>query len=278
MASADWEWDETLYAGAAAYYVRGRMPYFPEVRDALRDELGLDGTGRLLDLGCGPGSATLLLADQFAEAVGVDPDAGMLDEAARAARGQGRANVRWVRRRAEELPAGLGTFRVAVFAQSFHWMDRARVASVVRGMLEPAGALVHVGATTDAGVPGEEPLPAPRPPRDEIADLVRGFLGARPRAGQGYRPTGTVTGEDEILGAAGFRGPRRRDVGGGEIVERSEDDVVASVFSLSSAAPHLFGDRQASFEHELRQLLRRTSPDGRFCEQRRAVTLSIWRP
>jgi len=57
-----WEWDETLYAGSAPHYVTGRMPYPPSLADAIRDELGLDGTGRLLDVGCGPGSLTLLLA------------------------------------------------------------------------------------------------------------------------------------------------------------------------------------------------------------------------
>ena len=271
-----WEWDESLYAGSAAYYVRGRMRYPPELRGSLRDELGLDGTGRLLDVGCGPGSVTLLLADQFGEAVGVDADAAMLDEADRVARQAGCSNVRWVHRRAEELPGGLGTFQVVVFAQSFHWMDRARVASIVRDMLEPTGALVHVGAMTHQGVEGDEPLPAPRPPRGEITDLVRSYLGPARRAGRGRLPAGTPSGEDEILAAAGSRGPRRIDIGGGEIVERSEDDVVASVFSLSSAAPHLFGDRRPSFETELRHLLRRASPDGRFCEQRQAMTLSIW--
>lgn len=276
MESDAWEWDESLYAGAAPYYVRGRMPYPPEMRDALRREIGLDGTGRLLDVGCGPGSVTLVLGGQFGEAVGVDPDRGMLDEADRVAREQRCSNVRWVCRRAEELPAGLGTFRVAVLAQSFHWMERPRVASILHGMLEPAGALVHVGATTDGGVPGDEPLPRPRPPRDAITELVRGFLGPHRRAGLGVLPSGTPSGEDEILVAAGFRGPRRVEVGGGEVVERSEDEIVASVFSLSSAAPHLFGDRVTSFESELRQLLRRASPDGRFCEQRREITLSIW--
>ena len=276
MPASGWEWDESLYAGSAAYYARGRMAYPPQLRDALRDALGLDGTGRLLDVGCGPGSLTLVLADQFGEVIGVDPDADMLAEAHRRAREQGCTNVRWVRRRAEDLPAGLGTVRVVAFAQSFHWMDRARVASIVRAMLGPTGALVHVGATTHQGVEGPGPLPAPRPPRDEITDLVRSFLGPVRRAGRGCLPSGTSSGEDEILSGAGFRGPRRIDVGGGEIVERSEDDIVASVFSLSSAAPHLFGARLPSFEAELRAVLRRASPDGRFCEQRRAITLSIW--
>ena len=76
--------------------------------------------------------------------------------------------------------------------------------------------------------------------------------------------------------AAGFGGPRELEVGGGRVFERSEDDVVASVYSLSSAAPHLFGERLGDFEADLRSLLRRTSPEGRFSERARAVALEIW--
>lgn len=79
----DWTWDPTLYAGSASYYPKGRVAYPDELAQTLAAQLDLDGTGRLLDVGCGPGSLTLLLADWFAEAVGVDADQGMLDEAAR---------------------------------------------------------------------------------------------------------------------------------------------------------------------------------------------------
>ena len=61
------------------------MAYPPELAERLTELLELDGTGRLLDVGCGPGSLTLLLADRFASAVGVDADAGMLAEAERLA-------------------------------------------------------------------------------------------------------------------------------------------------------------------------------------------------
>jgi SAM-dependent methyltransferase len=272
-----WEWDETLYAGSAAYYARGRMPYPPELADALRDELALDGTGRLLDVGCGPGSLTLLLAPLFAEAVGVDPDAAMLAEAEREAAHLAVDNAAWTNLRAEQLPAGLGTFRVATFAQSFHWMERERVVEAVREMLEPGGAWVHVNATTHEGVGDGEGLSAPQPPRDAIRELVRAHLGDARRAGAGSLPAGPPSGEEDVLRAAGFPPPRRIDVAGGSVFERSEDDVVASIFSLTSAAPHLFGDRLAEFEADLRELLRATSPEGKFAERQREIELVIWR-
>lgn len=272
-----WQWDETLYAGSAPYYARGRLPYPPGLASALRDELALDGSGRLLDVGCGPGSLTLLLAPLFDEAVGVDPDEGMLAEAARDAASLGVENAIWMQLRAEQLPAGLGTFRVATFAQSFHWMERERVAAAVRELLQPGGAWVHVNATTHEGVDGAEGLPAPQPPREAIRDLVRAHLGDARRAGAGSLPTGPPSGEEDVVRAAGFPPPRRIGVAGGGVFERSEDDVVASVFSLTSAAPHLFGGRLAEFESDLREPLRATSPEGRFAERQREIELVIWR-
>lgn len=32
-----WQWDGTLFRGAAAYYDRGRLPYAPNLADALRE-------------------------------------------------------------------------------------------------------------------------------------------------------------------------------------------------------------------------------------------------
>jgi ubiquinone/menaquinone biosynthesis C-methylase UbiE len=48
---------------------------------------------------------TVRLAHLFAEAVGLDPDAGMLAEGRRAAGEQGVMNIRWVQGLAEDLPA-----------------------------------------------------------------------------------------------------------------------------------------------------------------------------
>ena len=142
---ADWEWDDTLFLGTAAHYQRGRLPYAPGLADLLAEVLGLDGRGRLVDVGCGPGTLALSLAHLFREIVGVDPDSGMIAEAERGAAERGvTGKAQWVRARAEDLPAGLGTFTVATFGQSFHWMDRDLVAATVKDMLQSGGALVHI--------------------------------------------------------------------------------------------------------------------------------------
>jgi SAM-dependent methyltransferase len=253
-----------LYAGSAGHYPIGRMPYPPGIGDAL----ALDGSARLLDVGCGPGSLTLVLAPRVREAVGVDADAGMLAEAARQAARAGARNVSWRRLRAEDLPADLGMFDLVTFAQSFHWMDHGRVAAAVRGMLAPGGRCVLVGATTHRGVDGDDPLPHPRPPHDEITALVESYVGSAVKG----RPW-----EDDVMREAGFAGPEEIEVGAGGVVDRSADEIVASVFSLSYAAPDRFGAALPRFEAELRALLAKTAPAGVFSERRRDITLVGWR-
>src|SRR4051812_8760420 len=90
-------YDATIYAGAAAHYRRGRPAYSPQFEALLAGELALDGRGRLLDAGCGPGILTVRLAQLFAEAVGLDPDPARLAEGRRAADERGLRNIRWVR-------------------------------------------------------------------------------------------------------------------------------------------------------------------------------------
>jgi SAM-dependent methyltransferase len=274
----DWEWDETLYGGSAPYYASGRLPYPRAMADALHAALSLDGHGRLLDVGCGPGSVALLLAPLFEHVVGIDADAEMIAEATREAERRGVRNATWVRMRAEDLPADLGVFRVATLAQSFHWMERRQVARAVADMLSPAGgAWVHVNATTHRGVETGDALPAPTPPRDEITELVHAYLGPVRRAGRGLLPAGTPGAEEDVMVAEGYTACQRVVVPRDEVFERTEDEIVASVYSLSWAAPHLFGQRRYEFEAELRRLLQAASPEGRFCERAGDIELDIWR-
>jgi SAM-dependent methyltransferase len=268
-----WEWDPTLFAGTAAYYSRGRLPYAPNLPAAVRVALDLDGRGRLLDVGCGPGPLTLALAPLFEAVVGLDPDQAMLDEAATHAAARGVETATWVCLRAEELPADLGTFRVASFGQSFHWMQRDQVAAAVFEMLEPGGAFLHVNQEPCHESPTDD---GPLPPYDRITLLVRSYLGDVRRAGQGLLPHGTPDNEAAVIQAAGFAKERTVRLPGGASVARSLDDVSAWVLSRSDSAPHLFGEQLPQFQHELLLLLTRTARDGTFREQQPDTILRIW--
>ena len=256
-------YDATIYQGAAAHYRPGR-PYSPRLEAVLTEELDLDGGGRLLDAGCGPGILTVRLAHLFTDAVGLDPDPAMLAEGRRVANERGITNIRWVQALAEDLPAAApGPYRLVTFGQSLHWTDETQVADAVYEMLAPGGALALIVHTVEGRpVP---PAPGPPPiPHAEIKALVEKYLGTTKRAGQGTAPVRTARRFEDVLVRTRFGMPQVIFVPGIPDLVRTSESVLSGYFSMSFSAPHLFGDRVEDFATEMRELLRSRSPEGIF--------------
>jgi SAM-dependent methyltransferase len=256
-------YDPTIYEGAAEHYRAGRPPYSPQLEAVLAAELALDGKGRLLDGGCGPGVLTIRLAHLFDEAVGLDPDPAMLAEGRRVAAEQGITNIAWVQARAEDLPAAApGPYRLVTFGQSLHWTDEMRVAETVYDMLDPGGAMAMIVHTVEGRTvppnPGVPPIP-----HAEIEAIVQRYLGPTKRAGQGPAPIRTHRFED-VLVRTRFGAPTPIFVPGIPDLARDSESVLSGYFSFSWAAPHLFGDRVDDFAADVRELLAARSPDGVF--------------
>lgn len=141
-------------------------------------------------------------------------------------------------------------------------------------MLTADGAVVQVDT-----VPGDEdPAPStyPVPPRDAVRDVVQRYLGERRRAGQFTRFV-SPTNEDNVWRAAGYTGPEHLRIPDGRVLDRSIDDLIAGTLSMSSSAPHLFGDLLPAFEHDLRAALLAALPTGHFNVALPDTELKIWR-
>lgn len=256
-------YDPTIYEGAAVHYRYGRPAYSPELEPLLAGELGLDGSGRLLDVGCGPGILTVRLAHLFEEVVGLDPDTAMIAEGRRAARERSIANITWIQARAEDLPAAAsGPYRLVTFGTSFHWTDEARVAEAVYDMVEPGGALALVSHQVEGRAVPPHPGPS-RIPHDEIREIVQKYLGSTRRAGQGTAPVHEHDVRDSVARTR-FGAPRVIFAPGIPDLVRDTESVLSGYFSMSYSAPHLFGDRVEEFAGEVRELLRKRSPEGVF--------------
>ena len=134
--------DHQAFEGTAEYYAIGRPPYSAQLADTVARELSLDGTGRLLDVGCGPGVLVLALAALFDQVTAIDPEPGMLQAGKQRCHQAGIANVSWVQGVAEDISAlGPGSWRVVTFGQSFHRVRRLEVAQTVYDLLVPVARL-----------------------------------------------------------------------------------------------------------------------------------------
>jgi SAM-dependent methyltransferase len=260
------EFDPQAFVGTAQYYAIGRPPYSGQLADVLKQELSLDGSGQLLDVGCGPGVLELELASLFEQTVALDPEAGMLREGQRRCEQVGIDNVRWVQGAAEDIAVlGLGPCRAVTFATSFHRVRQLEVAEAVYDLLEPGGSLVLVSNAVD-GRPRPESPGYPDIPHEAIRELIIEHLGEGTRRYLATWNVGQPARFEDTLLQTRFAGSRTIYAPGRPDLIRDVDAVIANYFSMSYAAPRLFGDRRAEFEADLRRLLQENSPSGAFWE------------
>jgi ubiquinone/menaquinone biosynthesis C-methylase UbiE len=112
------------------------------------DALGLTAEDRLLDVGCGTGTASRAAADLAASVVGIDLSPEMIRRAEGLA--EGIENVRFEVADAEELPFGDREFTAVLCSNSFHhYPDPLQAVREMARVLAPNGRLVIGDACAD---------------------------------------------------------------------------------------------------------------------------------
>ncbi|XP_071756920.2 putative methyltransferase DDB_G0268948 [Centroberyx gerrardi] len=99
-----------------------------------------------VDVGCGSGQGTVLLAGHFASVVGTDVSPAQLDVALEHAKGP---NITYRQCFAEELPFGDGSVDLVTAMSAFHWFDRPRFLQEAHRVLKPRGCLALLNYTMD---------------------------------------------------------------------------------------------------------------------------------
>ncbi|HJT95508.1 MAG TPA: class I SAM-dependent methyltransferase [Mycobacterium sp.] len=251
----------TLFAGTAWHYARYR-PGYPDAFFAdLITRFRLDGTGRLLDLGCGTGQLTLRLAAHVAEAIGIDPEPEMLSEAAGQAQTARITNITWTQGSSENLPSELGRFDLVVMGRSFHWMDREHVVNALDDIVDDDGGLV---IANDSCL-----VRSVTTWQQAIGDVQHSFLppdwqASLPSLADDHEP------HEEILARSPF----------GHVQQQTYqftrtwtiEQAIGYLYSTSMPLRRLLGDRRAAFEQEVTDTLLAIDPAGRFAEP---VTLQV---
>lgn len=95
-----------------------------------------------VDLGCGTGQNSRLLAPHFQEVLGIDISEGQL-EVARAVLGH--PNITYRMGTAEELPVPDGSVDLLTAASAAHWFDQSRFLTEANRVLKPGGCMALLG-------------------------------------------------------------------------------------------------------------------------------------
>lgn len=243
-----------LFEGTAWHYARYRPGYPDAFFDDVVARFDLDGTGRLLDLGCGTGQLAIPLARHVDAAVGLDPEPEMLAEAATQAEAAGVTNVTWVQGSSAVLPGELGHFRLVTMGRSFHWMDRERVLTALDGMVDAAGGLVIVN---------DGCLVRPTTAwQHAIEDIQRHFL--PPDWQAGIPDVSHPESHEQLLARSPFPQVDRTVH---EFTRRwSIDHAIGYLYSTSVPLRRLLGDRRAAFERAVTDALLAIDANGEFDE------------
>ena len=253
--------NRTLFTGTGWHYARYRPGYPSMFFTDLVARFHLEGSGRVLDLGCGTGQLTLRLAQHVAAAIGVDPEPEMLTEAARQAQAACVGNVTWAQASSADLPGELGHFDLVTMGRSFHWMDREQVLTALDGMVDNDGGLViaNDGCLIRSATTWQQ----------AIEDVQQRFLPPDwqtgiPTSADGHEP------HEEILARSAFRHVQQRTY---QFTRTWTIELaIGYLYSTSIPLHRLLGGRRASFEQEVTDTLLAIDPAGRFTEP---VTLEV---
>jgi SAM-dependent methyltransferase len=223
---------------------------------------GLDGSQRLLDLGCGPGQLSLAFASWVAQAVAVDPEPAMLEIAAQLGAGLA-PNIAWREGSSYDLGPELGTFHLAVIGRAFHWMDRADTLARLDTLLAPRGTVALFNTSQL-----DDPL---RPWAREYRELVDRF--ADTDAARAQRKSPEWESHLDVLARSAFAALERLCVI--EYRRVSAAQLKARPLSMSSLSRERLGERLDVLLAELDALVAAHAEDDGCLVERIESTATI---
>jgi SAM-dependent methyltransferase len=241
-----------LFAGTEQQYLCFRPAHPRVLLDLIADQ---SPAGTVLDLGCGPGSIALALADRGRDVIAVDVNPRMIDAARdAAARSMTRGKVRWQVGDAHDL-TDVGPVAGVTIGDAFHWFDRARVLAELDRIVVRGGFIALVMSFA-AGTQ--------KPWWYTVADQVlRRHLGAARHAGPEAMYEPPQGGDHEsVLRASPF--DRLTVIRTDQPLRLDLTAVLGNQYTQAYSSPPLFGEHFDDFDRDLRAALRAAEPSGVF--------------
>lgn len=213
------------FDAVAAIYDAIRPGYPDALFHDLIDAAGLGASDRVLEIGCGTGLATSGFARRGVPVLALDPGPALLDLARRKLAAF--PLVEFGQTRFEDWPVETGRFRLAVAAQSWHWIAPEHSFPKAAAALVPDGVLAVFGH-----VPvGLEPAPVRKAVeaayRRHVDDIGHSLVPAQ----SWYLPSGPVmalfaaSGRFGVVTHRGYSWVQQLDAAGFAMQERSRSYV-----------------------------------------------------
>ncbi|MGF6643624.1 class I SAM-dependent methyltransferase [Paraburkholderia sp. GAS82] len=244
----------------AAHYLSGRPAYSPRLIRRVAEACKLDGTQRLLDLGCGPGQLSLAFSSWVDSGVALDPEPEML----RIASGLGlgvAANIEYRLGSSYDLSPEWGRFQIAVIGRAFHWMDRPDTLARLDKLIDPSGAVVLFGTShaNDASTPW----------LDSYRALLDEYAQTDPAREQ--RKSDSWESHESVLFKSAFASLERVS-----FIEKRRvalESLIARALSMSSLSSERLGARLDELVTRLRSLLEPHAAEGWLDERVESIAL-----
>lgn len=220
------------FASTVEFYSGYREPYSARFFPIVAERLGLSGTEKLLDIGCGPGLLAIGFAPFVGEVTALDPEASMI-AAARAAAAEARVNISFVHEKLEQFSVP-STFDLITIGRALHWLDRETALPVLRQIVGGSGRILVCGASNrdTPEFPWVKPYDVARrsftPEGDEKRYRLKGNTWF---AGSCFEKIDVITVAE------------RRDVTLAELIGRA--------LSKSNTSPAALGSRREEFEAQI---------------------------
>ena len=240
--------------GGAQFYAQYRVPYPATLLEDMCARAEVSGSGRLLDLASGPGRLALPLSPRFLEVLAVDQEPKMIEVGQQEAARLGIDNVRWEVCRAEELELPTASIELITIGEAFHRLHQSKIAGLALQWLKPGCRVATLGCY---GVTrGQEPW------QQILRDVLGKWTGrdVKPRD-SGSSGRGLIH-DGGVLRQAGFLEVENHEFS--YPYEWTTDTIIGNLHS--SNLKRTLGDESTGFEAELRDLLLKHDPRGRFEE------------
>jgi ubiquinone/menaquinone biosynthesis C-methylase UbiE len=130
------------FTDRADFYARARPGYPPELIHFFQNDLGLNASWRIADIGAGTGIFSKLLLETGACVIAIEPNADMRHSAIESLGKNTRFSA--VDATAEATTLVAQSVEMITCAQSFHWFDRVRAKDEFKRILHPPGWVLLV--------------------------------------------------------------------------------------------------------------------------------------